>query len=104
MTHLQEFKVRFEMSNPRQEVKDGVVLQYFRNVFTINGKTYSTRSPLDLTGLPAIVAFVKGGELGPDGKTPINRDGFTMLGVTTLQGLTNTLQAKRLENEIKGMD
>jgi hypothetical protein len=104
MTHLEQFPVNFESSITRQIVKDGVVVKYFRNNFTINGKVYSIKSPEDLQGLPGTVAFVKGGELGPDGKTPIEQDAFALLGVTSLQGLRNRLEVKRLENESKGMD
>ena len=104
MTHLEQFNVQFESSLPRQRIQDGVIVTYYRNSFRINGKLYSVQSPKDQQGLKATVAFVKGGEMGPDGKTPVNQDAFTLLGVTSLEGLRNALEVKRLENESKGMD
>jgi len=102
MIHLEQFDVKFVSSITRQIPKDGVIMKYFRNNFSVNGKVYSVSSPDDLQGLKGTVAFVKGGELGPDGKTPVIQDAFTLMGVTTLQGLRNALEVKRLENEEKG--
>jgi hypothetical protein len=104
MNHLQQFPVKFESSITRQIVKDGVIVKYFRNNFTVDGKVYSVSSPEDLQGLKGTVAFVKAGELGPDGKTPVVQNAFSLLGVTSIQGLRNALETKRLENETKGMD
>jgi hypothetical protein len=101
--HQETFPVEFTGALSRQIVKDGVAVKYYRNSFTIDKTEYQVSSPDDLQGLTGTVMFVKSGELGPDGTTKIVRDAFSLVKISSITGLTNTVSRLRLEKDIESL-
>jgi len=98
MNHLEKFSVSISGSLSRQKVQDGVAVKYYRNNFTVDGKIYSVANPEDLQGLDCVVQFVKKGESIPGGGT-VAQDAFSLVSVTSIQGLRNALDVVKLKRE-----
>ena len=92
MNHLEQFKVKFLGNKSRQVVDNGVVRNYNRGVFAINGKYYSVNTAdKDISGKAGIVMFVKAGETSPTG-AKVAQDAFSLV-LATSAGTASAAQA-----------
>jgi hypothetical protein len=102
MKHGEQAVVTFTSAIERSVVENGIVRNYWRNNFVINGQPGSVRSAGKLTSQVGRVMFVEAGQTSPTGEKVV-QNCFTLIGAGTLAELREAAATKAAAAELDGL-